>query len=461
MENRSELIIWLVIWVAICAAVIRDQWSRKVPSVGLPLAYLLSLSMIHFFGGLIYALPWYNAKSAYLLQSGASYAQVSAGFIESVYGVMGFGLGSTILAYWILRTFQPSWLRQVPQNPDLQLPKQLLQVGFFFMLIIAPTIGRFPGFQGFSTSGVYLFVVSLCLACWKAWYEQDKKAFFFWLAASCSIPLITINLLGFIGYGAAATLVILIFISTFYRPRWHILITGFLVFALGLSVFVTYLRDRGEIRATVWGGQGLEAKYERMVNTFSTFEIIDLTNQLHLEAIDQRLNQNGLVGKSIEYINSGQASYALGATLLEAMTAPIPRILWPNKPSFGGSGNSSGKIVTLYTGQNFGAGTSVGVGQVLEFYLNFGSIGVFIGFMVFGVIIRIVDVTAAYKLLYGNWLGFASWFLPGLSMLQPGGALTEVTASFAASAVLMLLIRRFVLTKSSKLKLRQLNNEHQ
>jgi hypothetical protein len=131
------------------------------------------------------------------------------------------------------------------------------------------------------------------------------------------------------------------------------------------------------------------------------------------------------------------------------MTAPIPRILWPNKPSFGGSGNSSGKIVTLYTGQNFGAGTSVGVGQVLEFYLNFGSIGVFIGFMVFGVIIRIVDVTAAYKLLYGNWLGFASWFLPGLSMLQPGGALTEVTASTAASVVLMFIIRRFLSRRAS------------
>ena len=102
----------------------------------------------------------------------------------------------------------------------------------------------------------------------------------------------------------------------------------------------------------------------------------------------------------------------------------------------------------------------MGVGQVLEFYLNFGSTGVFIGFMVFGIIIRIVDITAAYKLLYGNWLGFASWFLPGLSMLQPGGALTEVTAATAAAVVLMILIRRFVLTKSSKLKFRQLNSEH-
>jgi hypothetical protein len=448
MENRSELIIWLVIWVAICAAVIRDQWSRKIPSVGLPLAYLLSLSMIHFFGGLIYALPWYNAKTAYLLQAGSSYAQVSAGFIESVYGVMGFGLGSTILAYWILRTFKPSWLRQVPQNPDLQLPKQFLQIGLFFFLVFSPTIGRIPGFQGFSASGVYLFVVSLCLACWKAWHQQDKKAFFFWIAVACTIPIITINLLGFIGYGVAATLVILIFISSFYRPRWHILIIGFLVFTLGLSVFVTYLRDRSEIRANVWGNKGIEAKYERMITTFSNFEIIDFSKQSHLEAIDSRLNQNGLVGQAVERINSGQSVYALGETFLQAALAPIPRILWPDKPIFGGSGN----IVSYYTGQKFADGTSVGVGQVLEFYFNFGSTGVFLGFMVIGIIIRIIDITAAYKLLYGNWLGFVSWFLPGLSLLQPGGTLAEITASFAASVVLMILIRKLVLRKAARFK---------
>ncbi len=456
MENRSELIIWLVIWVAICAAVIRDQWSRKIPSVGLPLAYLLSLSMIHFFGGLIYALPWYDAKSAYLMQSGSSYSQVSAGFLQSVYGVMGFGLGSTILADWILRTFKPSWLRQIPQNPDLQLPKQLLQIGLFFFFFFAPTIGLIPGFQGFSSSGVYLFVVSLCLYCWKAWHQQNKKAFFFWIGVACTIPIITINLLGFIGYGAAATLVILIFISSFYRPRWHILITGFLVFALGLSVFVTYLRDRGEIRSSVWGREGIEAKYERMVNTFSNFEIIDFSKQSHLEAIDQRLNQNGLVGQAVERINSGQSIYALGYTFSQAAVAVIPRVLWRDKPIFAGSGD----IVAYYTGKTFADGTSVGVGQVLEFYFNFGPTGVVLGFMVIGTIIRIIDITAAYKLLSGNWLGFVSWFLPGLSILQPGGALAEITASFAASVVLMILIRQFALRKAPRFKQPRINSRH-
>ena len=448
MENRSELIIWLVIWVVICASVVRNQWSRKVPGTGLPLAYLLSLSMIHFLGGLIYAFPWYQPQTAYLIQSGVNYPQVSAGFIESVYGVIGFGLGSTIFAYWILRFFKPTWLREVPQNPDLKLPTKLLQVGLFFFFVIAPTIGRIPGLQGISSSGVYLFVVALCLACWQAWYEKNQKAFLFWVAVSCSIPIITINILGFISYGAAATLVILIFISNFYQPRWHTLLIGFLVFVLGLSVYVTYIRDRGEIRNAVWGGQSLESRYERMVNTFSNFEVIDFLNQQHLEAIDIRLNQNGLVGQAVEYINNGQAKFALGETILQASIAPIPRLLWTNKPELVGSGN----LVSLYTGKKFADGTSVGVGQVLEFYLNFGSTGVFIGFLVMGTIIRIIDITAGYKLFCGNWLGFVSWFLPGLALLQPGGSLVEITASTAASVVLMLIIRRFLSRRALSLQ---------
>lgn len=436
MENRSELIPSLVIWMLVVALVLRNQWSSKIPTVGLPLAYLLNLSLIHFTGALIWALPWYNPKSAYLLQAGADYTEVALGFIESVYGVMGFGLGSTILAHRLLEFWQPRWLEEVPQSPDIKLPNKLLLFGSFFFLVIFPTIGRIPGFQGISTAGVYLFVVGICLACWRSWYQQDRKTFFLWIGVSSLIPVVTVTTLGFIGYGAAAVLTILIFISSFYRPSWHTLLISFLVLALGLSVYVTYMRDRGDIRATVWGGESLESRYGTTLKTFTNFEIIDFTNQSHLEVIDGRLNQNALVGKGVQYINGGNITFASGATIVDAALGFIPRILWPDKPAFAGSGS----LTSLYTGQKFGKGTSVGVGQVLELYLNFGSIGVFLGFMVLGIIIRVVDITAGHKLFCGNWLGFVSWFLPGLGLLQPGGVLAEMTGAVAAALVLVIII---------------------
>ncbi len=47
----------------------------------------------------------------------------------------------------------------------------------------------------------------------------------------------------------------------------------------------------------------------------------------------------------------------------------IPRALWPNKPVVGGSGD----LVSTYTGIRFADGTSVGIGQVLESFVNFGT----------------------------------------------------------------------------------------
>jgi hypothetical protein len=125
--------------------------------------------------------------------------------------------------------------------------------------------------------------------------------------------------------------------------------------------------------------------------------------------------------------------------MVAAMVAPIPRLLWPDKPVFAGSGN----LVSDYTGQKFAEGTSVGVGQVLEFYLNFGYPGTILGFLMLGAILRVVDMVAGYKLVCGNYWGFITWFLPGLAMIQPGGSLAEVVGSVASSVVLILVIRFF------------------
>jgi hypothetical protein len=441
MENRSDLIIWLVTWVVICVVIVRSQWSQRIPSAGLPTAYLLILSMIHFMGGLIYSFPWYHPENAYLLQSRVNYTQVSLGFIETVYGVIGFGIGCIFLSPWLLTIWKPQWLNQTPQRPDLKLPNTLLKTGLIFIIVVTPTIGRIPGFQGFSVAGIYVLLVGLCLACWREWCQGNSRGFLAWIAISCCLPIVTMITLGFIGYGATAVAIILVFVSSFYRPQWQTVIIACLVFVLGLSIFVTYIRDRNEIRATVWGAQSLESRYERLINTFSNFEIIDIYNQEHLEAIDVRLNQNGLVGKSVEYIQSGNVKFVYGETIWQAILAPIPRLIWPNKPVFGGSGN----LVARFTEQRFADGTSVGVGQVLELYINFGSVGVFVGFMILGTIIRIVDISAGICLINGNWWGFTSWFLPGLAMLQPGGALAEISASIAASIAVIFIIGRLIL----------------
>ncbi len=448
MDNRSALILWLVVWAVMIIIVTNAQWSKKNPSVGLPIAYLFSLSMIHWFGGLIYTFPWYTAKHPYLTQSGVSLENVSAGFFESAYGVVGFAIGSVLLAPWFINTIKPAWIiDNFTYQPNLKLPKTYLTVGLTFYFVLSPIAGIIPSLGSIISCGLSLLIIGLCLGCWKSWINRDKKAFFTWLGFAIFMPIITITTQGFIGYGAAAASVVILFVFSFYKPRWQITVAALLAIIFGLSVFVTYMRDRGVIRASVWGGQDLESRIDRFTKTFSDFEIFDPFKQDHLETIDGRLNQNFLVGKAVLYMSDTKKDFANGETILQAAIGPIPRLLWPDKPAVGGSGN----IVTTYTGIPFAAGTSVGVGQVLEFYINFGSPGVVIGFTIFGTIIRILDMAAGQRLVSGNWVGFTSWFLPGLALMQPGGALIEVVTTFSASIVLVFILNKTYLPKAKRM----------
>src|SRR5581483_2582580 len=85
---------------------------------------------------------------------------------------------------------------------------------------------------------------------------------------------------------------------------------------------------------------------------------------------------------------------------------------------------------------------SVGIGQVMELYVNFGSPGVFVGFIVIGALLAFVDRRAAECRDRGSWSRFTYWFLPGVSMLQTGGSLVEVTSSAAAALTVALLVAR-------------------
>jgi len=253
------------------------------------------------------------------------------------------------------------------------------------------------------------------------------------------LPFVTIVTRGFIGYGAFATLTILIFISGFVKSRPTLVIASLLLAYLGLSVYVTYMRDRGEIRQTVWGGQSLSDRVNRLEETLRNFERFDISNAKHLQAIDGRLNQSALVGLAVSRL-SELGGYAHGQTMWDSLVALVPRALWPDKPFEAGSGN----LVSEYTGLTFMAGTSVGIGHVMELYVNFATVGVIIGFIVIGVLVTMCDTAAAERLAAKDLPGFALWYMPGISLLQVGGSFMEMTTTATASIFVALLANRYL-----------------
>jgi hypothetical protein len=188
------------------------------------------------------------------------------------------------------------------------------------------------------------------------------------------------------------------------------------------------MRDRGEIRQAVWGGRSFSDRVDQVSTTFGKLEWLDLSNKDHLNRIDYRLDQSFLVGAAVTRL-SDIGGYAHGETFWEALLALIPRAIWPDKPIQAGSGN----VVSQYTGIQYSAGTSVGVGHVMECYINFGTMGVIVGFLILGAIVTVLDLQASERLGSGDLHGFVMWYLPGLSFLQVGGSFIEVTSSAAAS----------------------------
>ncbi len=427
--DPSKLPELLLAWMAVIGlfVFVRSRWH--MPGTGLTLAYLLNLSLIHLVGAAIYLLPAFQDHDPHLTEMG---------FEQSLYGVMAFAVGGLIITPILAHKGilpRASGIRQ----PDPRLPKAYMICGVVFYLLLSTFLGHLPTAMAIISTGQQLVVVGLALCCWRAWREHSVRKLLAWLAISLVMPFTTLITAGFLGYGAVAVLIILVFVSSFLRSPVKVTLAGMLVIYLGLSVYVSYMRDREEIRATVWGEQSFEDRFDRIAKTVTTFEWFDPADFVHLQRIDARLNQNFLVGAAVYQLGQTQ-NFARGETLWDALLALIPRAIWPEKPITAGSGN----LVSRYTGIDFASGTSVGVGQVMEFYLNFGTPGVVIGFMIMGVLVTAFDWQAAERLARNDLHGFVLWFLPGIAFLQVGGQLVEITASAAASLIVALFVNRLL-----------------
>lgn len=432
--TSSPLFAPIVLWIVFAILVVAVRTRTHQMSVGLVMAYLANLWLIHWPAALTYLFPWFEPPDI---------AEVTAGFQQSFYAVIGLTIGILIVAPVLTKTLEPPRSHTVEAErrlPDARLPYIYVLVGIFSYLVATPILGRIPTVSAIASGTNQFIVVGFCLLLWHFWFTDRKRQFVMVLLAACLIPLITILREGFLSYGAAALITIISFMTVFLRPR--ALLAAVLVISayLGFSFYVTYMRDRADLRASVWGGESAVERVSNLSSSISTIEWFNPQDPDHVMRVNARLNQNYLVGAAVKNLETGSTQHAYGQTVFQALQALVPRALWPDKPVSAGSP----RIVTEYTGITFAEYTSVGVGQVMEFYINFGTAGVVIGFILFGTVLAMLDTWAAQRLWAGDWLQFAVWFLPGLALMQAGGSLVEVLSTAGAGVMGVLLVNRFV-----------------
>jgi hypothetical protein len=422
---------WLVVWAFVAGLIFLIRGTSRLPGVGLVQAYVLNLGLLHWLAAALYLLPWYTNHDPDV---------VAAGVQQSTYAVFGFGIGSVLLAPGLGLVAGGLAARAAVRPSEPRMARKYVLVGLVAFFGLSPIVGRIPTVSAIAVQGWNLLVVGLCLACWLAWQAKQSQAFVRSMTIALCLPLVTVMTAGFIGYGIAAATAILAFIANFYRPRWRVLVAAVMLSVVGLSLYVTYMRDREAIREVVWSGQPLAARVERVKLTLSTFEWFDAHNRDHLVRVDDRLNQNLLVGAAVQYMDAGLARFAYGQGIYQGFIAVIPRAIWPTKPVVAGSGT----LVTQYTGIPFAEGTAVGIGHVMEAYISFGTLGVLLGFVLVGTVVGAIDGGAGQRLRTGNLRGFVMWMLPGLSFLQVGGSVVELTSSVAAALLAAFLVNRLL-----------------
>jgi hypothetical protein len=434
-ETQQKIAQGLIFWGITIAGLY--VCNRKKKLAGLMYIWLCDLAVNHLFGGLIYLVPNYFPESGYLKNFTAEHT--TTGFWITSLGLLGFLAGAAVIAPMIIRFMKPGCVSSQPDY-SLRLPQQLIAVGCFFYFILR-FLQSIPSLGTLSQSGWLLAQAGVCLCVRNAYFQKNKKLFIVWLIAGLVFfPAFILIFTGFLGFGIKVMLIILCFTGLYYRDKWKLLILAPLLLWFGLSVYVNYSLAKEDIRDVVWGGADLKSRVSVIQKAFAEPQVFNVTNVEHLDLINVRLNQNCLVGLGVEYLANGGNEFARGKTILGAVVAMIPRILWKNKPVVGGGGS----LVMDYTGFIVAEGTSYGVGLPLELYINFGTGGVVIGFLLLGVLMSIYDRRAGHALQQNNVKEFLWFFLPGLAFTATLCSLAEYTTSFAAMYVFLLLINQFV-----------------
>jgi len=388
---------------------------RDRVSLGLPIAYLYSLLLIHVPGAFAHVFG-----GDFLFDS--DLAEIGMRFVAI--GSMCFVAG-----VWVARSSTPRI--SVRQEADRYRFWWFCLLGGWSCIYGLSPLYEIPSVSAAVDKGGGIWMLGVLLGLRAAFQRGDHKRIAIWLGALMVYPILMLLLGGFLSYGSAAIILVFAALAISTRSYWR-MVVGITVFTfLSLSIFVNYFENRDDIREQVWGGAPLEGRIDSVIDTVKNFEWLDPSNPKHLMALDQRLNQNYFVGLAARRIEQGQVDYLHGGSVWEGVLSLIPRVFWPEKPVVAGSP----QIVSKMTGLRLSPTTSFGVGNVMEFQINFGIPGVVIGFFLLGWLIGTLDFKAAVAERRGDLGGAILFFLPAVALIQPNGSIVEMTGGAAAALV--------------------------
>lgn len=391
--------------------------------MGLPLAYLISLLLIHLPGAYSYAASngLYRGVAPRGLYSAIGIVLTAVSAVTFVAGV--YLCRSFVLKRPLLACVQDARLKSFPI---------FCLVGGWFMAFGLVPLSRSLASVGAALSfGSSIWILGVMLGLDRSLHHKRIGRIVGWTSALLLYPAVILIFNGFLSYGVAAIITVAAFVMMRLKNVWLICFGAPFAMFVGLSIFVNYFANRDDLRDVLWTTVGTEDRVTAVIEAFSNFSSFDYENTDHLRALSSRLNQNEFVGLAATRLERGDVDFLEGRSFYEGFIAIVPRIVWPDKPVFGGSPD----VVRHMTGLNLSKTTSWGVGNVMEFYINFGLWSLIPGFLALGALIAFLDLRCFQYLDRGQAGKSLLYLLPGLALIQPNGSLVELAGGGMAALI--------------------------
>ena len=427
--DSTALLFWTSTVLIVVLAILTRHWRADL-GAGLVFAYVATFAVLHWLAPALYLLPWYDkpTRDATIL-----------GLRESGIAIICFAIGSEIVIRMRRSEIGPL-LAQPARVVDDRLINLFLVTGAFFYVVIFPIASRLPSVTAIAATGSALIVAGIGLKCWNAWTSGRYAHLWTWLGLTVAMPIVTVLVQGFLGYGFGALLTVLRVLRQF-------------------------------LPATLAGaGRRIAARVSRPVGV------------RHLHARPQRHPQRGLGGRRVRRADGtarddacqqrvvrprgDRASAAHRHAAEPGFHARRRGVLsrerrrrvrarrdlwcrrWPRSsraPS--GRTNPSSPAAVNWCPPTPASGSwkarASASARSWKRYVNFGRAGVIVVFLCIGALLTWADISAKARLVVGDGAGFVTWYLGGLGMLQLGGAFSEVTSTAAASILVALALGYF------------------
>lgn len=405
----------MILSILICMgafAVLVTLLRRDGLSLGMPIAYLFSLLLIHVPGAIAHVVA-----GELLLDSEFTRTGIEFTAIGSVFYVLGVWIASATAHVD----------REVRSGNRRDFAVFCLLGGWAVTYALTP-LQNIPSLNAIIDRGGPVWMVGVMIGLREALRRGDGRAAAKWLSALAVYPALMLLLGGFLSFGSIAIITVLSVLAISTRSHWRVAVGIVVITFFAFHVFLSYFQHRDAIRSAVWGGASFEQRIDASLMMVRDFALFDPANEGHVSSVDQRLNQNYFAGLAAKRISEGQVDYLHGRSISEGLIALIPRFFWPDKPVYGGSP----KVVSEMTGLVLSENSSFGVGNVMEFHINFGIPGVVLGFLILGWLLRTLDMKAAAAERNADFGQVFIFFLPALA-LQPGGSMVEMAGGGAAA----------------------------